>query len=72
MTARKYMRDFLSKRSARDAEKAVKGELRELSTSLATYFYGNNEVNVSPVDEKEEPFTLYVDNYGNGPILVEG
>lgn len=64
-----YKRDFLKHRTVEDVRAYVKGELNELATRFATYFYGNGEVIVYPVNS-EESFSFFVDTYGAQSYLV--
>lgn len=68
----KYAQDFLKIKNIDDACKTVRGELPEVSTDLATYWYGNKEVVVLPADDSEESFTMFVDTYGTKKYLLEG
>lgn len=67
-----FASDFLNHRSIDDAMAQVSGELPELTTKYATYWYGNGEVIVSPVDDSLDEITLFVDVYGDKKYLVEG
>lgn len=62
---------FLKKKSIKDIEKSVEGELFEYPTKHATYFYGNGELIVSPADESQDETVYVVDTYGSKKVLVE-
>lgn len=63
--------EFLKKKSIKDIEKTVKGELLEYATKNATYFYGNGELIVSPADESQDDIVYVIDTYGDKKYLVE-
>ncbi|MFN3454044.1 MAG: hypothetical protein ACK41T_03725 [Pseudobdellovibrio sp.] len=67
-----YAKDFLKVRSIEDACVEVIGELPDVTTALATYWYGNREVIVSPADETQDGFVMHVDIYNGRAFLVEG
>lgn len=46
-----FLKDFLRKKTIDDVRQSVIGELPELATDKATYWYGNGEVIVSPSDD---------------------
>lgn len=66
----KYAKDFLSVKTLKDACRKVTGELPDVSTDLATYFYGNREVIVSPTDDAVKEFVMHVDSYSGRDTLV--
>lgn len=64
----KYSRDFLKYKTIEDIESNCTGELHELATDIATYWLGNSELIVQPVNN-EESFSMFVDKYGNRKVL---
>lgn len=59
-----YAEEFLAHKTIDDASALAIGELPEFCTENATYYYGNGELIVLPVDSEEE---IYFDvNKYNG------
>lgn len=64
----KYVLDFLKHCSIDDVVANVEGELPELCTDLATYFYGNRELIVYCLTE--EALMFFADTYDNGQTYM--
>lgn len=67
----KLLKDFLKKYSIEDVQTPVEGEANEYSTDLATYFFGNGELVISPVDESQDEIVYWCDRIGFDYKLVE-
>ncbi len=65
-----YLAEFLKIKDLQDVKQKVIGELEELSTKSATYFYGNSELIISPSDDSQDEIVYVIDNYGSGDMLV--
>lgn len=66
-----FLKDFLRHRSIDDVRQSVIGELPDIATNKATYFYGNGEVIVSPVDESIPEITFELVQIGFNYYLQE-
>lgn len=65
------LEEFLKKKTIKDVQKRVSGEVFEYATEHATYFYGNCELVIVPADDSKEESLYVVDTYGDKSFLVE-
>ncbi len=66
-----FLKDFLKRKSISDVQQLVFGELPDVSTDKATYWYGNGEVICSPADEKIPDINFEVVQIGSNYYLSE-
>lgn len=65
-----YRKLFFKHKTMDDILKSIEGELPDLCLDEATFWYGNGELIVSPVDS-DESIVYVVDTYGDKQYLVE-
>lgn len=64
------LKNFLSRHRVQDVKRACEGELFEESDEFATYWFGNGELTILPVDSEDE-FTFHVSNARGFDELVK-
>lgn len=67
----KALEDFLNVFTLEDIENPVIGELNEFSTDDNSYFFGNGELIVSPIDESQSETVYCIETVGFIKHLVE-